>query len=136
MPYELEPPTEEERADWVEWAKDRPAVVRAIAERINPWTIYELATTGQRVTLVAIAENGTVRVDVAAVLNPGLDFERTVFGISPDDMKPWAIPDDFEPGGNPSMSLEDVEANIDAIRVETRPDLFVMSTDGKAIRRQ
>ncbi len=127
-------PTEAELAEFAEWLKDRPAIIQELAARIDPWSLYLLKTTGQRVTLVAYAEDGTVRVDVAACVNPGLLFERTVFGVNPDNLEPCDIPEDAG-DHEPILSAIEAEENIDALRVLMRPDLFVMGDDGKAARR-
>jgi hypothetical protein len=56
-------PTAEQEASWNEWVAERPDVVRKIAERLNPWELYRLKTTGQRITLYSVSEDGTVTVD-------------------------------------------------------------------------
>jgi hypothetical protein len=127
-------PTEAEIAEFAEWLAERPPVVQELAARLDPWSLFLLKTTGQRVAIVAYGEDGTVRVEVSACVNPGLLFDRTVFGINPDDLEPCDIPDDAGPH-EPILSAEDVVENIDALRVLMRPDLFEMGADGTAIRR-
>lgn len=127
-------PSEAEIAEFAEWLKDRPAIIQELAARLDPWSLYLLKTTGQRVTLVAYAEDGTVRVDVAACVNPGLLFERTVFGVNPDNLEPCDIPEDAG-DHEPILSAAEAEENVDVLRVLMRPDLFVMADDGTAVRR-
>lgn len=127
-------PTVAELAEFAEWLAERPPVVQELAARLDPWSLFLLKTTGQRVTIVAYGEDGTVRVEVSACVNPGLLFERTVFGIDPDDLEPCDIPEDAGPH-EPILSTEEVIENIDALRVMMRPDLFDMGADGAAIRR-
>ena len=127
-------PTEAELTEFAVWLADRPPVIQALAARLDPWSLFLLKTTGQRVAIVAYGEDGTVRVEVSACVNPGLLFDRTVFGINPDDLEPCDIPDDAGPH-EPVLSTEEVVENIDALRVMIRPDLFVMGTDGTATRR-
>jgi hypothetical protein len=41
-------PTAKEEAEWKEWVASRPAAVRAIAERFDPWTLYRMKSSGFR----------------------------------------------------------------------------------------
>ena len=61
-------------------------------------------------------------------------FDRNVFGIYPDDLEPCEIPTPDELTGT-VLTGEEVDENIDALRVLVRPDLFVMGDDGKAKRK-
>jgi len=85
------PTTDEEHA-WREWVADLPVDVRVIAERFDPWTLYQLKTTGQRVVLYSFSEDGTVTVNVLAEFNL-IMLERQVFGINPDDLEECDLPD-------------------------------------------
>lgn len=129
----MAPPSKRAEKAWAKWAESRPPVVRDIARLIFPWQLYRLKTTGQRVTLYSINENGTVTVDITGEFNL-IDFDRQVFGINPDDLEPCDLPGPDELLGT-LMSPQDVEDNIDAMRVEVRPDLWVMGPDGKAVRK-
>jgi len=91
-------PTQAQVEEWKAWVAERPEVVREIAERLEPWSLYRLKTTDQRVTLYSISEDGTVTVDVTGQFNPSL-FERRVFGIDPDDLEPCELPTPGEPLG-------------------------------------
>ena len=72
--------------DWNEWVESRPATVKAIAKRFDPWSLYWMRSTGQRVTLYSINENGTVSVNVLRMWNFVVQ-ERRVFGVDPDDLE-------------------------------------------------
>jgi hypothetical protein len=126
-------PSKRQETKWAKWVASRPPIVRAIGERFDPWTLYLMKSTGQRVTLASIFEDGTVSVDVSAEFNLTL-FESNVFGISPDDLEPCEIPSADELTGAVLTSTQ-VDDNIDALRCLIRPDLFMMSDDGKATRK-
>jgi len=132
MAFIIEPTPEQEK-EWAEWVASRPDKVRAVAERFPPWELYRMKSTGQRVTVASYSEDGTVSVNVSADFNVTL-FERNVFGIDPDDLEPCDLPNETEPRGA-LMTGEEVNENIDALRVAIRPDLFVMGADGKAQRK-
>lgn len=128
-------PTLEQQAAWQEWMASRPAVVKAIAERFDPWSLYKLKPTRQRVTLAAINEDGTLRVNVSAEFNFVL-FARSVFGINPDDLESCELPDPGDALLGAVLSDSDVGANIDALRVLVRPDLWELDTDGKVVEKR
>lgn len=129
----MEPSAKAKRA-WRKWVDSRPPAVKALAERFDPWSLFLLKTTGQRVVVASYSEDGTVSVNVLAAFNAVL-FERTVFGINPDDLEPCDLPAPDEALGA-LLSSGDVQNNIDLLRCAIRPDLFVMGADGKAVRRQ
>jgi hypothetical protein len=126
-------PTAEQEAGWKEWAESRPPGVREIALRLEPWTLYRLKSTGQRVTLQSISSGGTVTVNVTGQFNL-VSHERAVFGIDPDDLEPCDLPAPGEPLGA-AMTQQEAMDNIDTLRVQVRPDLWVMGDDGIARRR-
>lgn len=77
-----------DEAAWQKWVAERPPVVRAIAERLRPDMLYQLRTTGQRVTLESINEGGTITVGVYVQFNPGmLPPNLAVFGVDPNDLE-------------------------------------------------
>lgn len=39
-------PTEEQLKVWDEWVASRPEVIKKLAERFDPWSLYKLKTTG------------------------------------------------------------------------------------------
>jgi hypothetical protein len=57
-------PTTEEEAAWKKKVASGPAIVRAVGERLDPWSLYRMKSTGDRVTLRGISVDGTVHVDV------------------------------------------------------------------------
>ncbi len=126
-------PTSEQERGWAEWVASRPDTVRVIAERLEPWSLYRLKTTEQRVTLYSISEDGTVTVTVTGEFN-AVAFDRQVFGIDPDDLEPCDLPDADEPTGT-ALTTQEVEENIDVLRATVRPDLWEIGPDGKARRK-
>lgn len=132
-----EPEHGDEQA-YLAWVATRPDVVRAVAERFRPWELYRLKSTGHRVYPLSFgeAEDGTVTLTVAVTGEFNLiTFDRQVFGIKPDDLEPCELPSEDEITGA-LMTHEQVDENIDALRVMARPDLWVMGEDGKAVRKQ
>jgi hypothetical protein len=127
-------PTPQQETKWQEWVSSCPDVVRTVAERFDPWTLYLLKSTGQRVTVCSFWEDGTVSVIVSGDYNL-VTFEREVFGIDPNDLEPCEIPSLDEPVGA-LLSDHEFEENIDALRCIGRPDLWVMGEDGKAKRKK
>jgi len=129
-------PTAEQEAGYRAWVASRPATVRAVAERFEPWSLYRLQSTGQRVTVAAfgVTADGTVTVsvNVLALFN-FVTFERQVFGIHPDELEPCELPAPDEPTGA-LLTAKEVDDNLDALRVAARPDLWTME-DGKAVRK-
>jgi hypothetical protein len=128
----MEPTADEERL-YREWVTTRPAVVRAIAERVDPWSVYRLTATGPRVRVVSIAESGTVTVDVDGTLN-AVAFARQVFGIDPQDLVPADLPAPEEPLGE-ALSPAQVAEYRDELRLAVRPDLWERLDDGRIVWR-
>lgn len=81
--------------EWTEWVNSRPPLVKDIAQKLPPNKLYRLKTTGQRVTMYSISENGTVTVDITGEFNL-IDFDRQVFGINPDDLEECDLPKENE----------------------------------------
>lgn len=94
---------------WEAWVATCPRTVRdVIAEhRLDPWTLYRLTTTDQRVSLISVSESGTVRVAVTGEFNL-VTHERAVFGINPADLKECDLPNDDELLGSMELSVEEV----------------------------
>jgi hypothetical protein len=88
-------PSAEQEAGWKEWVASRPHNVRVVAERFEPWSLYRMKSTNQRVTLVSFGEQEdgkvTLTVNVAGDFN-FVVFDRQVFGIDPDDLEPCDLP--------------------------------------------
>lgn len=75
-----------------EWLASRPAHIRAVARRIDPWTPYRLKTTGQIVGLHSIcgpAPPQCTGVTVKVRVLKGHNLNFLVFGIDPDDLEPY-----------------------------------------------
>lgn len=132
----IEEPSAEHEAEWKSWVADRPSAVRAVAERFDPWSLYRMKGTDQRVTVYSFSEGPTVTLTVNVLADFNLlVFERQVFGIDPDDLEPCEIPAQNEPVGAVLSQEQVAENNIDAMRVAIRPDLWRMGDDGIAVRR-
>jgi hypothetical protein len=125
-------PTKQQERGWRKWVKSRPPVVRAMAERFEPWSLYRMKSTGQRVTMCSFSEDGTLTVAVTGQFNHVM-FDRQVFGVSPDDLEPCDLPVDEMTGT--VLTNDEVEANIDVMRVMVRPDLWTLDVNGKAVRK-
>jgi hypothetical protein len=103
---------------WREWLAGRPPAVRALAEKYPPDRLYRMADTGHRVTLLAYAEDGTVRVAVTGRFNL-VSFERQVFGVDPATLVECDLPGPDEPLG--SMDMDPHEAMEMVTRFEDVP---------------
>lgn len=104
-------PTPEQIEGYREWVTQRPPAVRACAERLDPWTLYRLKTTGQRVYLVGfdVEQDGkvTCRIGVSGEFNM-VTFERTVFGVDPDDLEECDLPGPEDQVGSLDLPIEEV----------------------------
>lgn len=116
-------PSVEQQGAWAEWVASRPLVVRDIAERFDPWSLYRMSPRGERVTLHSISENGTVCVTVSGEFNQVL-FERNVFGVDPNDLEPCELPPPDEPVGT-ILTNADVDQHIDTLRA-----IFLKNQEG------
>jgi len=99
---------------WRKWVASRPPVVRAIAEKLDPWTLYRIKESGHRCTFRSINENGTLTMDVTGQFNAVI-FDREVFGIRPEDIEECELPAPDEPVGA-LLAPEEVEAKLDTVR--------------------
>lgn len=80
---------------WAEWVASRPPVVQAMCKSHPPDRLYQMASTGHKVTLYSYSENGTVTVDVTGQYN-ALLLERRVFGVDINDLTECDLPADDE----------------------------------------
>lgn len=131
-------PTDEMKTHWAEFVASRPDAVRKVAEKFNPWTLYRIGEEGNRVTLYSLSEHEDGSVTMTVNVTGQFNFvihERQVFGINPEDLKECDLPTNDEITGA-LLSGEQVDENIDALRVMVRPDLYEMSEDGEAVRKQ
>jgi hypothetical protein len=78
-----------------------------VAERFWPNRLYRLKRGGHRVTIVSFdeEENGAIslKVRVSGEFNAVI-FERTVFGIKPEDLEECDLPEPGEILGSLDMS--------------------------------
>jgi hypothetical protein len=93
---------EEQKKGWYEWITGRPQVIQDIAEKYNLVgdELYRLKTTGQRVMLHSLSEDGTITVTILRKYNLDVrpfDFDKRVFGINPADLEPCDLPEGVEP---------------------------------------
>jgi hypothetical protein len=112
-------PAATEEAAFKEWLRSRPENVRAVAEKFDPWTLYRLKTTGQRVGIVSFSEakDGSVTLTVSVTGQFNLvEFDRNVFGILPDDLEPCDPPAEGEEVGTLLTDKKEIDAYIDLIR--------------------
>jgi hypothetical protein len=125
-------PSTEQKAEWAEWLSTRPEQIKKLAERFNPWTLYRMKSTGHRVTLESFDEehNGTVSMTVAVTgqFNQ-VAFDRCVFGVKVEDLEECDLP--TGPVGT-ALTQEQVDENLDVLRVLARPDLWALDPAGKA----
>ena len=101
-------PSREQLEGWEQWIAGRSDAFRAVAERFEPWALYRLKTTGQRVTVVSFVEqragdmpvgsalakrggNVTVVVDVSGKFNR-VWYDRAIYFIDPNDLEPCDLP--------------------------------------------
>lgn len=103
-------PSAENTKAWNEWVASRPESVRVVAERFDPWTLYRLRTTNQRVFVLAFSEPDkdgkvTCRVGVTGEFNL-VTHERHVFGIDPDDLEECDLPRSGERLGSLDLPIE------------------------------
>lgn len=98
-----------------EWVAGRPPEVQAMIRRLPPDRLYLMKPTGQRVTIIAYAEDGTLRVNVSGEFN-ALTFERQVFGVKADDLEECDLPKEGEPLGAMLTEDADIKEFIDAVR--------------------
>lgn len=106
--------TEKQKKIMEDWLAERPQVIRDMVAKydLHMDRLYELTTTGQRVTLHSLSENGTVTVNVLYQFNPERMFmslqDRAVFGIDPADLRECDWDGEVEDGAQ-YEDLEDEE---------------------------
>ena len=80
------------QAGFKEWLQGRSDIILDMVKRYPPDVLYRMKSTGQRVTIIAYAEDGTVRVLVSGDYNAVL-FEREVFGVHLENLEECDLPD-------------------------------------------
>ena len=82
--------TPEQQASWDEWVTGRPPAVAEVCRRFPGWRKFWLDPPGQVVRIYSYHEirGGGVSMTVLVLHedNPHVVFERTVFGITPNDL--------------------------------------------------
>ena len=89
-------PTPQQVKGWKKWAAKRPPVIKALAERFDPWTLYRMGE--DRVFVRGFSDDGTLTVAVTRHFNLVL-FDRDVFGVPPDKLTECDLPGEDEPLG-------------------------------------
>lgn len=104
-------PSNEDRAEWAEWVSEHPKQVRAVAEKFEPWKLYRRKSSSHRVTIVSFdqpkdeSQPVTLKVHVSRDFNL-VAFERTVFGILPEDLEECELPGQDELLGSANLDPE------------------------------
>jgi hypothetical protein len=85
-------PNEAQLRLWDYWVQTRPKIIQDLIAgyQLNPWHLYIQKSTGCRVMLHSINENGTVSIsrhEVHKLFNRDVFLNRTSFGVSPDDLE-------------------------------------------------
>ena len=115
----FEEPTRKQEQIWNAWVRKRPPAVRTVAERFDPWSLYRMKSSGQRVTIVSFGEHEdgsvTLTVNVTGQFN-FVTFDRSVFGVDPDDLEPCDLPSKNEFLGTMLSEQKDIEAFVEAAR--------------------
>jgi hypothetical protein len=89
--------TPEQSAEWLAWVEQRPPEVRAVVERLPPWGVYRLTTTGQLCRIQSYDEpedGGPCTVTIVAWYEWMPFFPRGVFGVNPDELQLAVAGDD------------------------------------------
>ena len=111
-------PTDDQKSEWETWIKARPDSIRKIAERFYPWKLYQIKPSGHRVMVNSIDEPAdgsepTLKVTVSGDFNR-VCFERTVFGIKPEDLEECDLPAPDEITGSLDLSINEVKEMMKA----------------------
>lgn len=90
---EPKPGAEEE---YVAWCATRPDAVRVAAERLRPWRLYRMRSTGQRVVMHCFEEHtdgsaATVKVAWLGRFDR-VAFDQIIFGVDPADLEECDLP--------------------------------------------
>jgi hypothetical protein len=102
-------PTLKQVKEWKQWLKQRPENVRIVAEKFDPWTLFRLKTTNQRVVIMGfdVEPDSTVTVQVGVLGDYNLlTHQRKVFGIKPEDLEECDLPRPDEQVGSLDLPIE------------------------------
>lgn len=95
-------PSETEEQMWKGWVASRPPHVEAVASRFEPFSLYRMKSSGQRVVVIGFTEHHeghvSLIVQIAGEFNsqPG---EKAVAELDPEDLEPCEVPDPSECAG-------------------------------------
>jgi hypothetical protein len=111
-------PTPEQEQAWINWLADQPPYVGAVGKRLDPWSLFWLRD--QRVTICGFnsdpkTEKVTVQVNVTGQFNLVM-FDKTVFGVDPNDLTPADLPAPDEPLGAVLKGEKEIEEYIELVR--------------------
>lgn len=112
-------PTDEQLSLWAAWVAGRPTKLRALLleREFTPWKLYRLKSSGHRVEIVAFNEHAdgtvSVRVNVGGKFNH-VAFERSVFGIAPEDLEECDLPGPHELLGSRGLTIDQARAEMAA----------------------
>lgn len=76
---------------WILKELDGKAKIADIARKYPPWKLFRMKSTGHRVAPYAFNNDGTITIFVSGLYNFVM-FERTVFGVNPDDLEECSLP--------------------------------------------
>lgn len=82
--------------EWTAWLATRPEIIRDLAARYPPDRLYQMKSTGQRVTLLSYGEDGRCRVFIDPVHNPErlMLIPTEVFGVEISDLVECDVPEE------------------------------------------
>lgn len=101
---------------WQEWVSGRPESVQRVCAKLPPDRLYMLKTNGHRVTIESYSEDGTMTVNVTGEYNRVI-FDRSVFGIKPEDLEECDLPGEDEDNGAMLTDDNSISAFIDMTKV-------------------
>ena len=111
-------PTPEQLRGWNDWVQSRPESVRSVASKLFPWKLYRQKSSGHRVTVQAFDEQldgkVTLRVMVGGEFNL-VAFERSVFGVDPEDLEECDLLASGEALGSANLSVEQCRKILDRL---------------------
>ena len=111
-------PSKQQRATYERWVSERPSPVRVVAERVKPWKLYKLRSSGHLVVLYSFDEHDdgtvTLKVDVTGRFN-ALAFERRGVGIDPDDIEECDLPGEDDLVGTPSDGIQPFSQLVEGV---------------------
>jgi hypothetical protein len=75
------------------WLAGEPEVIRKVAERFDPWTLYLMRSTGKKVMVRAFVASGDLRMVLLRVSTIDVDAEtllgvESISNVDPDDLEP------------------------------------------------